>query len=79
MKHFDKLPDIQELLSIVKMQSFSDNWSKDNGKFIPHPATWINGNRWEDEVNLTDYEKMKAINAHTGMSALDFLKQQGYA
>lgn len=25
-------------------------WVKDGGAFIPHPATWLNGRRWEDEV-----------------------------
>ena len=28
----------------------SDEWTRDNGRYIPHPATWINGRRWEDEV-----------------------------
>ena len=23
---------------------------KEGGQFIPYPATWINGRRWEDEV-----------------------------
>lgn len=27
----------------------SDQWRKDGGKFIPHPTTWLNGRRWEDE------------------------------
>ncbi len=30
----------------------SDGWVRDGGRFIPHPATWLNGKRWEDE-----YEK----------------------
>ena len=28
----------------------SDEWSRDDGRYIPHPATWLNGRRWEDEV-----------------------------
>lgn len=28
----------------------SHEWLKDNGQFIPHPASWLNGRRWEDEV-----------------------------
>jgi hypothetical protein len=28
----------------------SREWLKDGGEFIPHPATWLNGKRWEDEV-----------------------------
>lgn len=27
----------------------SPNWIKDKGQYIPHPATWLNGKRWEDE------------------------------
>lgn len=26
----------------------SEQWQKDDGRYIPHPATWINGERWED-------------------------------
>jgi hypothetical protein len=28
----------------------SRDWIKDGGKFIPYPATWLNGRRWEDEI-----------------------------
>ena len=28
----------------------SRDWAKDDGQFIPHPATWLNGRRWEDDV-----------------------------
>jgi hypothetical protein len=28
----------------------SVDWVKDGGKFIPYPATWLNGERWNDEV-----------------------------
>lgn len=27
-----------------------EQWTKDNGRFIPHPTTWLNGERWRDEV-----------------------------
>ena len=26
----------------------SDQWTKDDGRYIPHAATWLNGERWED-------------------------------
>jgi len=29
----------------------SKQWVKDGGEFIPHPATWLNQNRWEDEID----------------------------
>lgn len=53
-KAFDKLnPDeelLQTMISAVEKQRESEQWKKDSGQFIPHPATWINGRRWEDEV-----------------------------
>lgn len=27
----------------------SREWQKDGGAYIPHPASWLNGRRWEDE------------------------------
>lgn len=38
------------LLKAIETQKASEQWRKDGGKFIPHPATWINGKRWEDEL-----------------------------
>ncbi|MHA7114659.1 helix-turn-helix domain-containing protein [Pseudomonas promysalinigenes] len=28
----------------------STDWTKDNGQYIPHASTWLNGKRWEDEL-----------------------------
>lgn len=33
-----------------KAQLASDAWTRDGGQYIPHPATWLNGRRWEDQV-----------------------------
>ena len=41
------------LLDALDKQVRSPQWKKDNGEFIPHPATWLNGKRWEDEVQTT--------------------------
>lgn len=53
LKAFKKLKPSDELVATmidaVKAQCKSDNWRKDNGQFIPHPSTWLNGKRWEDE------------------------------
>lgn len=27
-------------------------WKKDKGQFVPHPSTWLNQARWEDEVEI---------------------------
>ena len=38
-----------EILSALKWQKKSQQWQKDNGQFIPYPATYLNQRRWEDE------------------------------
>lgn len=39
-----------KMLTAIEIQKQSDQWTKDDGRFIPLPATWLNGRRWEDEV-----------------------------
>lgn len=38
------------ILAAVEAQKQNGQWSRDNGKYIPHPASWLNARRWEDEV-----------------------------
>ena len=37
------------LLGAIENQKRSEDWRKDNGQFIPHPATWLNQGRWKDQ------------------------------
>lgn len=39
-------PAIKEGLEAAKRSS---GWLKDNGQYIPHPASWLNARGWEDE------------------------------
>lgn len=41
---------VKKILEAVGLQKKSEDWLKDNGKFIPHPTTWLNQARWDDEV-----------------------------
>lgn len=51
LKAFQKVKEPMEtLLSALEWQKCSDQWSRDNGRYIPNPATWLNQNRWEDEI-----------------------------
>lgn len=55
-KAFQKIaPDealLKTMLNAIEEQKKSAEWQKDNGQFIPYPATWLNGRRWEDEINI---------------------------
>lgn len=46
-----KLPAISDILASIASQSASEQWRKNGGQFIPHPATWINGERWNDSTS----------------------------
>lgn len=41
---------LRRILAAVAEQSRLPDWTKDGGKYIPHPGTWLNGKRWEDEA-----------------------------
>lgn len=50
-KSWEKMkPNLEVVLEAISAQKETDQWSKDAGKFIPNPATWLNQRRWEDEV-----------------------------
>lgn len=42
-------PPIDAVLSAIRKARQSPDWLKDRGAFIPHPSTWLNQARWEDE------------------------------
>jgi hypothetical protein len=47
--------DFYLVMASLARQKMSDQWTRDGGKFIPHPTTWLNGRRWEDEGIQGDY------------------------
>ena len=46
-------PTLAAMLQAIARQAASDQWRKDSGAFIPMPATWLNGRRWEDETTTS--------------------------
>lgn len=55
---------LDKMLEAIAWQQTTEEWKKDNGQFIPHPASWLNSKRWEDEKsNYTTAEsKYKFVN-----------------
>ena len=43
---------IDKMLKSIAEQKQSEQWQKDNGQYIPHPYTWLNQGRWDDEPNI---------------------------
>ncbi len=44
---------LETLLRALAEQTQTEQWQKDGGRFIPLPASWLNGRRWEDVVRPT--------------------------
>lgn len=53
LKAFEKLKPTEDLLQTmlraIEKQKSTAQWQENGGQFIPHPATWLNQRRWEDE------------------------------
>jgi hypothetical protein len=54
LKSWQKLmPDdalVNTIITALEVHKQSPQWVKEEGQFIPHPATWLNQRRWEDAV-----------------------------
>ena len=52
---------LENILSAIETQKKSDQWKRDNGQYIPHPATWLNQRRWEDEAVAINQPKREYV------------------
>ena len=40
----------QTLITALGSHCISEDWTKDGGRYIPNASTWLNGERWHDEL-----------------------------
>jgi len=52
-------PPIAEILAKIEAQKQTEQWTKDNGQFIPYPGSYINAGGWHDE--LTNETEMNGV------------------
>uniref|UniRef100_A0AAU6W4K6 Phage replication protein n=1 Tax=Pseudomonas phage Aurca01 TaxID=3138527 RepID=A0AAU6W4K6_9VIRU len=75
-KAWKKLKVNDDLFALIAQglakQCASLAWTKDGGQFIPHPATWLNGKRWEDEVQPVSNVHQFPQSRHTGFDTRDY-------
>lgn len=50
---------VQIIFEAIEKQKLSRDWMKENGQFIPYPATWLNEKRWDDEVQSQSVVRYK--------------------
>lgn len=53
---------LNKILLALERQNMSSQWTRDNGSYIPHPATWLNQRRWEDEIKIEKFNKVIDLN-----------------
>ena len=63
LKAFKKLKPTKELTDLiiasVNEHKNTNGWKKENGQFIPYPATFLNAHGWEDELTPKNIPKEK--------------------
>lgn len=60
---------IQKMLDALAWQRYQPQWLKEGGQFIPHLATWLNQERWDDEpmsVRQIGHKTMNSLRAIYG-------------
>lgn len=50
--HKVQKPLLDKMLKSIAEQKGSEQWQKDGGQYIPHPYTWLNQGRWDDETDI---------------------------
>ena len=66
---------LDKMLSALESHKQSDQWTRDGGAFIPHPSTWLNGKRWEDDMTpraTTSAPKVKGQPTSSSFDTDDF-------
>tara|TARA_Y100000310_G_scaffold310108_1_gene354974 strand:+ start:273 stop:1067 length:795 start_codon:yes stop_codon:yes gene_type:complete len=50
---------LETMISSILAFQKTEGWTKDSGRYIPHPATWLNNRRWEDEIPKTPEQTLR--------------------
>jgi len=67
------------IMQAVEKSKQSEQWTREGGRYIPNPATWINQGRWDDVlmpfVQPNNTGKQKGANNH-GDAGRDIERQE---
>ena len=77
IKHLKE--EFPKIIQAVKLKKGSNDWLKQGGQFIPHPATFIHQERWKDEeqtINEND-SSLRSDNPFFGKEMQAFLRSVG--
>ena len=63
LKAFKKLTESEMTLAIEKIPLHTASWKKRDKEHIPHASTWLNGRRWEDEIQTSHEDQGRVYKA----------------
>ncbi len=52
---------ISLILAAIETGLKSEEWTKDNGQFIPYPASWLNAEGWEDQPTVKQGQVFREV------------------
>ena len=64
------------LLEAIARQREWPTWKKNGGEFIPHPATWLNEGRWDDEAPRHSTNRADQLMADNDAAVAAFIARQ---
>ena len=69
-----KLPaeTLAAILTALAWQCKSDQWTRDNGQYVPNPATYLNQGRWQDEPAAAGSTTSRRTPARENFDAIDY-------
>ena len=56
----------EKIMGAVITQAKSDDWQKEGGRYVPLPTTWLNGHRWEDEIDTEQVQSSSELKLVAG-------------
>lgn len=67
----------ESIIEAVELQK-RHNWRGKDPQFIPHASTWLNGERWEDDIEQTEQNESREQaktrrNAEAAREAVEFM------
>jgi hypothetical protein len=56
----------EKIMQAIRAAKQSEQWRRENGRFIPNPATWLNQGRWDDELEEVNTDGNGVDRQHNG-------------
>lgn len=75
LKPSDEL--VERIAVAVASQRTSAQWTKDDGRFIPNPATWLNEARWDDELAPANTRRLESGRTQGNLAVGEAWLQRG--